>query len=248
MTSDTPADNPLSTQPETVRRKRPRNLAQQLVTELSRRIEAGELNPGDKLPTESAIMEDQGVSRTVVREALQRLQASGLVETRHGVGTFVLNRPLLQTSNLLKVSSDSLQDAIDILELRISLEVEAAGLAAERRTRKQMDTIRAALDALVQSEQVGDGEAAGREDSRFHISIAQATGNHYFIDVMNHLRESIGPLIRAPRIEPVRLNHEHSEICAAIERQDSASARAAMRLHLVNSRERLISLAKEKQG
>jgi len=73
-------------------RKR-RSLAQELVTVLSEQIRDGQLKRGDKLPTESAIMEAHGVSRTVVREAISRLQAAGQVETRHGIGTFVLDTP-----------------------------------------------------------------------------------------------------------------------------------------------------------
>ena len=68
-------------------RRKPRSLAQELVTVLTERIRDGHLKRGDKLPTESAIMEEQGVSRTVVREAISRLQAAGQVETRHGIGT-----------------------------------------------------------------------------------------------------------------------------------------------------------------
>src|SRR5690606_27580286 len=71
-------------------RRRARGLAHALVEEFARRIQAGELKPGDKLPTESEIVRAQGVSRTVVREAISRLQAGGLVETRHGIGSFVL--------------------------------------------------------------------------------------------------------------------------------------------------------------
>ena len=74
-------------------RRKHRSLAQELVAELSQRIRDGLIKRGEKLPTESAIMEEQGVSRTVVREALSRLQAAGLVETRHGIGTFVLDTP-----------------------------------------------------------------------------------------------------------------------------------------------------------
>ncbi|RYY77530.1 MAG: FadR family transcriptional regulator, partial [Comamonadaceae bacterium] len=71
-------------------RRRPRSLAHDVVDALSGRIREGSLAPGVKLPTEAAIMEEFGVSRTVVREAISRLQAAGLVETRHGVGTFVV--------------------------------------------------------------------------------------------------------------------------------------------------------------
>ncbi len=73
-------------------RKR-RSLAQELVTVLTEQIRDGQLKRGDKLPTESAIMDTHGVSRTVVREAISRLQAAGQVETRHGIGTFVLDTP-----------------------------------------------------------------------------------------------------------------------------------------------------------
>ena len=74
-------------------RRRGRTLAEEVVQALSEEIRQGQLKPGDKLPTESEVMASFGVSRTVVREALSRLQASGLVETRHGIGTFVLERP-----------------------------------------------------------------------------------------------------------------------------------------------------------
>ena len=67
-------------------RRKPRSLAQELVTVLTERIRSGQLKRGDKLPTESQIMVEEGVSRTVVREAISRLQAAGQVETRHGIG------------------------------------------------------------------------------------------------------------------------------------------------------------------
>ncbi|WP_343222704.1 FadR/GntR family transcriptional regulator [Marinobacterium ramblicola] len=241
--------NQSSTEPTTdsePKRKRPRKLAQTLVAEISRQITDGELCPGDKLPTETAIMERHGVSRTVVREALQRLQVAGLVETRHGVGTFVLEPPL-DASNFLQVSIDSVRDTIAILEFRLGLEVEAVGLAAERRTAQQMKQIRDTLESLKRYESEGDAEMAGREDARFHILIAEATDNRYYVDVMHHVRSSIGPLVSVHRTDPQRLNHEHEEVCAAMERKDSYSARAAMRLHLVNSKERLLKLVKERQ-
>ncbi|MGM3346952.1 FadR/GntR family transcriptional regulator, partial [Bacillus cereus group sp. BC23] len=67
-------------------RRRARSLAQDVVDALTAQIENGALRPGDKLPTETEVMAAQGVSRTVVREAISRMQASGLIETRHGIG------------------------------------------------------------------------------------------------------------------------------------------------------------------
>ena len=107
-------------------RKR-RSLAQELVTVLSEQIRDGLLKRGDKLPTEAAIMEAHGVSRTVVREAISRLQAAGQVETRHGIGTFVLDTPSPSGFRIDPATIVTLRDVLAILELRISLEVESAG-------------------------------------------------------------------------------------------------------------------------
>ncbi|MGE8495904.1 MAG: FadR/GntR family transcriptional regulator [Pseudomonas sp.] len=233
-----------SAQPR-VRRKH-RSLAQELVAELSQQIREGVIKRGDKLPTESAIMEAQGVSRTVVREALSRLQASGLVETRHGIGTFVLDTPSPSGFRIDPATIVTLREVLAILELRISLEVESAGLAAQRRSPEQLAAMRAALDALGYSAaHSGDAVAS---DFQFHLTIAEATGNRYFTDIMSHLGTSIIPRTRlnSARIAHddqqhylARLSREHEQIFEAIARQDSDAARAAMRLHLTNSRERL---------
>jgi GntR family transcriptional repressor for pyruvate dehydrogenase complex len=229
--------------PDGTQRKRPHKLAQTLVNELTSQIAEGRLQPGDKLPTESAIMAQQSVSRTVVREALQRLQAAGLVETRHGVGTFIIAKPS-DASPLPDVIVDSVQDAVAILELRLSLEIETAGLAAERRTEAQLHAIREALKTLQQCE-ARDDQAAANADLQFHLRSAEATGNHYFIDIMNHLKDSLVP---RKRIQSERVNHEHEEVVAAIARRDSYAARAAMRLHLTNSRERFLTLNSDSRG
>ena len=104
-----------------------RSLAQGVVEQISAVIRQGMLKPGDKLPTESSLMSQHGVSRTVVREAISHLQAAGLVQTRHGIGTFVLERPQaglgLEAENML-----TLRDVLSILELRIGVETETAGL------------------------------------------------------------------------------------------------------------------------
>ncbi|WP_263261083.1 FadR/GntR family transcriptional regulator [Pseudomonas entomophila] len=227
-------------------RKKPRSLAQELVAVLSERIRNGELKRGDKLPTESAIMEEQGVSRTVVREAISRLQAAGQVETRHGIGTFVLDTPSPSGFRIDPATIVTLRDVLAVLELRISLEVESAGLAAARRTEAQLLSMREALDAL--NESAAHATDAVVSDFQFHLRIALATGNRYFTDIMSHLGTSIIPRTRlnSARLAHddqqhymTRLSREHEEIYDAIARQDADAARAAMRLHLTNSRERL---------
>jgi GntR family transcriptional regulator, transcriptional repressor for pyruvate dehydrogenase complex len=235
-------------------RKR-RSLAQELVTVLSEQIRDGELKRGDKLPTESAIMEAHGISRTVVREAISRLQAAGQVETRHGIGTFVLDTPSPSGFRIDPATVVTLGDVLAILELRISLEVESAGLAAQRRSDEQLAAMRAALDELEALNAIGSDAAAA--DFQFHLQIALATGNRYFTDIMSHLGTSIIPRARLNSARIVRddqqqylqrLGREHEDIYAAIARQDGESARAAMRLHLTNSRERLRQAHEEAQA
>ncbi len=131
-------------------RRRGRTLAEEVVGNLTDSIQQGQIKPGDKLPTESEIMATLGVSRTVVREALSRLQASGLVETRHGIGTFVLARPV-ETHSPFRIDPSAMVTAMDVLamlEFRVSLEAEAASPAATRRSDEQLTAIRRALDDM----------------------------------------------------------------------------------------------------
>lgn len=114
--------------------RKPGGLAIQLVTAVTEQIRSGQLKAGDKLPTEAAIMKDFGVSRTVVREAISRLQASGRVDTRHGVGTFVLPKSEHPSFRIDAEHMGTLREVIALLEFRISIETEAAALAAVRRT------------------------------------------------------------------------------------------------------------------
>lgn len=234
-------------------RQRGRGLAHGLVEDLSLKIRDGALRPGDKLPTESEIMQAFGVSRTVVREALSKLQAGGLVETHHGVGTFVLQP---RSGGVFRLDPSDVATSVDVLavlELRVSLETESAGLAATRRTAEQLLAMREALDDFERNLAVAGNTVA--PDFRFHLQIAQATGNPYFADIMSHLGTTIIPRTRINAIRNhdrggeylTRVNREHEEIYAAIARRDAEAARAAMRIHLTNSRERL-RMAQEAAG
>ncbi|MEJ8853907.1 FadR/GntR family transcriptional regulator [Variovorax robiniae] len=234
-------------------RRRARGLAHGLVEDLSDKIRNQVLRPGDKLPTESEIMQAYSVSRTVVREALSKLQAAGLVETHHGVGTFVLQP---RAGGVFRLDPGEIAASVDVLavlELRISLETESAGLAASRRTEEQLVAMRQALEDFQHN--VATAGDTVSPDFRFHLQIAQATGNPYFADIMSHLGTTIIPRTRISAIRNIdrggaylsRVNREHEEIYAAIARRDPESARAAMRIHLTNSRERLRVAQEEAQ-
>jgi DNA-binding FadR family transcriptional regulator len=226
-------------------RRRPRNLALALVDALEDRIRDGRLAPGSKLPTEGEFMQEFGVSRTVVREALSRLQTSGWVETRHGVGTFVVGLGDAAPFRIDREQLNTLHDVVALLELRIGMETEAAGLAAQRRTDENLAAMRSALNAFAEAVEA-HGEAVG-PDFQFHLEIARATQNAHFTGLMNYLGATIIPRARlngaeAPSADQReylrRVNSEHESILDAIASRDQEAARAAMRTHLANSRER----------
>src|SRR6187551_1756586 len=130
----------------------PRRLTAELVARLTADITSGKLAPGSRLPTEQEMIAATGVSRTVIREAVAALRADRLVVTRQGVGAFVaenVRRPF-------RVDFDehsSLRDVLNVMELRTGVEVEAAGLAAERASAGQIKKIGerfAAIDASIE--------------------------------------------------------------------------------------------------
>ena len=226
-------------------RQRTRSLAHGLVEDLSDKIRNQALKPEDKLPTEAALMQAYGVSRTVVREAISKLQAARLVETRHGIGTFVLGLGDAPGFKITPEQLGTLQDVIAVLELRIGLETEAAALAAQRRSQANLVAMRQALDAVSQAVEAGQDSVP--PDFQFHLEIARATQNSHFTDLMSSLGNTIIPRARLEAPNTVseerraylrRVNGEHESIFDAIASQDPDAARAAMRTHLANSRER----------
>jgi DNA-binding FadR family transcriptional regulator len=208
-------------------------------------INEGRIQPGQKIPSETEIIAALGVSRSVVREAVSHMQAAGLVETFQGKGTFaVAGAP--QRMGLDPGSVDSMHDVLALLELRIMLEAESAGLAASRHTEAQLAQVKATLADFIECCRAGGPTAEA--DSAFHLAIARASNNRYLCDVLQHMADNFLPRARArtsllsrdaPAVYIERVMREHEDICTAIARRDGESARAAMRTHLANSRERL---------
>lgn len=228
--------------------RRQRGLVPEIVTALEADIHEDRLQPGQKLPTESELMNRFEVSRTVVREAISRLQASGLVETRHGIGTFVMApREVQPAFRIAPEDFATAADVVSLLELRISLESEAASLAAQRREEGHLENMAAALVAFEASIHEEESDAVP-SDFQFHMEVARATGNRHFADLMTYLGTMIIPRTRINTANSApegrlayleRVHHEHESIYRAIRDRDAESARAAMRTHLTNSRERL---------
>lgn len=222
------------------------SLSQRIAETVQERIRAGAYGPGEKLPTEHALIGEFGVSRTVIREAIANLRANGLVNPRQGVGVFVTDQPFAQPFTLEAGTGDALYEAVAVLELRIALEVETAGLAAARRTPQLVATMREALGKMDAAIAAGDDAIA--QDLAFHRAIASATGNYHFVNLFNYLGEFLMPrarlntslIARESRGDYLRhINEEHERVFEAIAAGDSEAARGAMRLHLMGSKERL---------
>jgi len=222
------------------------SLAERLVTELAGEIRQGKFRPGERLPTEGQVVSRFGVSRTVVREALSRLQAAGLVETRHGVGTFVARSRKQSGFRADAAEIATVVDLLGMLELRIAVESEAAAIAARRRTQAQLEAMRSALDDF--TARLDAGTDTGEADFRFHQLVSEATDNSYFEGFMASLgpkavpRTNLklpGAAVSHQREYLATVNREHADIFDAIARGDADGARAAMRNHIGNGRERL---------
>ena len=223
------------------------SLTDKVIATVSGDIQRGVLRPGDKVPTELALMKQLSVSRSVVREAMSRLQAAKIVETRHGVGTFILDAKQAEAVTLQAADLSNMLDVMAIIEFRIDMEAAAAALAATRRTEQHLKHIAASLERFELELQRGSTDTVAH-DVDFHLQIARASGNRYFFDVLSQLGRGVSPRTRLGSAEIAELDRadhlrsvltEHQMIYEAIVRRDADDARAAMRMHLSNSRERL---------
>ena len=219
-------------------------LSQRVVSGLKDKILAGDLPPGAKLPSEAALLEEYAVSRTVVREAVTRLRAEGLIETQQGRGSFVLAVPEPSSFTVESSAIRSQRDVLAMMDFRLGIESEAAAIAAAHRNG---DDEAAINEALVSFTGAGH-EGAVQADFAFHLAIARATHNRFYIELL----DSLGPMmILLPRTRlgsaysmtdathVERVQREHDNVAAAVLAGDADTARSAMRVHLGNTRRRV---------
>jgi DNA-binding FadR family transcriptional regulator len=231
-----------------------RKLSRRLFEQLAEQIKSGRLAPGARLPTEQALTRAARVSRTVVREAVAALRAEGLVVTRQGVGAFVSADPQRAPFRIEPERMQSLDDILGVMELRLGVEIESAGLAAERGSKPQIRAIGAALEAIERAAEAG--RSAVDEDLEFHRAIAEATGNPEFPRFLQFIGRHLIPRrtitglperMGGERAYLELIQEEHRRIHEAIEAGDARGAREAMRRHLIRSLERYRKLAAEQK-
>lgn len=218
------------------------SLTDALFHKLETRILSGEIPPGTQLPTQKELAETEGVSRTVVREAVSRLAAQGLIRSRQGSGVFVADTARYQAFQVTRDELAELSDVIKLLEMRLAVETEMAALAAARRTTADIGAIRDALRRM--DDVTDDPEAAARADSAFHLAIAKATQNDYYVRLVDFLGVRLVPprnlYLRDGSEEDhaayaAKVRAEHEAVLDAIVRMDSAKARDAARHHMQES-------------
>jgi len=220
-------------------------LAERVVSALRGRVMAGEFAPGQKLPTENQLSAMFGVSRTVVREAIATLAADGLVAPRQGAGVFVMERPTRAFAAIGAGDGTRISNALNVLEVRMGIEIESAGLAALRRNSAQEARIQEAFFEFERLRAVG--QPTGKTDFAFHRAIAAATNNPFYVEVLDALGSRTIPCdVTSPwgtdsvltREYQEGLQREHLAILRAISQGDADAARDAMRAHLSASQQR----------
>lgn len=209
---------------------RPR-LYEVIVEQLCAYIADNDLSQGDRLPAERDLAAKLGVSRASVSQALVALEVQGVLSVRHGDGAILVRRPSEERAiRALREHADRIPD---IIEARVALEVNLAGLAAARRTDAEMAAIDAAIATMEAEVQAGDRGVLG--DEMFHEAITTAAHS----SLLAKLMREISGLIRETRIESLsqqgrpRASLEgHRRIADAVRKQDSDEASRAMADHI----------------
>lgn len=209
---------------------------QRLAAQIAAQISAGEFAMGDRLPSERALADGYGVSRTSVREAIIALEVQGLVEVRLGSGIYVsATAAAAAAAGPLQFSGTP--GPFELLRARCLVESEVAALAAETRKDTDLDRIFAALAAM--REHMDNKAANEAADRQFHLRIAEATGNSVLVETVAAMWQRTGnPMwsrmdehFHTPALR-VASQEDHERVLAALVARDPAAARVAMRAHL----------------
>lgn len=211
----------------------------QVREQLEQAIRSGEYGVGDRLPSERELTAMFGVSRVSVREAIRSLEAVGLVEVRHGMGTTVADPSRRATRDLSGWMRANRGEVLELLRVRGALDEVAGQEAAEHQDLDAIAAIRTAHEAFEQEAPTSSAERLAELDMAFHLAVAEASGSKLLHDLLaelhHHLAESRAVFFM-PRERALASAREHEEILAAIEKGDGATARRATKAHIASVR------------
>lgn len=226
-------------------------VTEEVIKRLIELVNNGTVRPGERLPSERELMEQLGVGRSSVREALRTLTLAGLLETRPGSGTYVT----CDISNFIAEQVDwsvllGKHELLELYEVRSPLEIQAAALASERGSPDDIERLERAIHQL---EFRGEELASQVEaDLAFHTTIAEAANNKVLLRLVSSLRALLSGTIRlSTAATETRMStvEEHRAILLAIKARDAEEARRAMARHMeISRRLALQSLDKGEEG
>lgn len=233
---------------------RTRKIYEEIVDQIRDLIARGELKPGDRLPAERVLVERLKVSRASIREAISALELMGILEVRSGEGTYVRKlRSEAVVAPLAWMITMEKGTVLELLEVRKFLEVQAAGMAAQRADENELRELALALDDL--KAEVNNPTSDGSSDHRFHYSITRATKNKLMIRLMDAISDLMGYLLKTSRSKlyegkytPALLYEEHSKIYEAIKAGDVMAARERMLAHLTGVEEEILKSFDNEEG
>ncbi|WP_055693865.1 FadR/GntR family transcriptional regulator [Streptomyces prasinopilosus] len=198
-------------------------LSEQVISALRAQIVSGEWPVGTRIPTEPELVEQLGVARNTVREAVRALAHNGLLDIRQGSGTYVV-----ATSELAGVMHRRFADADPghIAELRSALEASAARLAARRRTAKDLEQLDALLRRREEAWAAGEAEPFVAADATFHLAVVAASHNDVLTTLYADLSEVLRDWLRddVGRELTPRTHMDHSRLLDAVRAGDAATA------------------------
>jgi GntR family transcriptional repressor for pyruvate dehydrogenase complex len=202
-------------------------------------IESGELNVGDRLPGQRELAEKLNVGRSTVREAIRSLEALGLLETRFGLGTYVVRATPFPLENSLNAwLAENKGKVIKIFEVREALESKAAGLAAVNAGSEEIRLLKDALLAMATAISENDQVRIAELDYQFHDVIGHAASNEVLYQMIENICSVLAVSRNAVLALPgraARSLQEHWKIAEAIEAADADGAREAMIRHITNA-------------
>ena len=223
--------------PPTLKPIKPKRISDQVFDQLRELIFRGEFKTGDKILTERELAEAFSVSRTSVRDAINKLVVMGLLEQRQGQGTFVCT-PENRDKNLIGTMVES-QDAsiTDLLEVRMGLECNAAALAAARAVDKDFKFMEKSIEEM--QKEVASGRLGTEADAAFHMAIAYATQNPLQVFIMKNFYDFLftGIKVNLEGLYQIPANiktiqEQHKVIFQAILDHDPEAAHRAMKRHI----------------
>jgi GntR family transcriptional regulator, transcriptional repressor for pyruvate dehydrogenase complex len=220
---------------------KPKKIYEEVAEAIYEMIRSGQIKPGDKLDSVQQLAENFQVGRSAIREALTSLRALGLVDMKHGEGTYVkefeTDQITFPLSTAILMNKD---DIAHLLEVRKIIEIGSAAAAANKRTSQHLASMERALEEMKGAN--GDEELGEKADLQFHLALAEASQNPLLMNLMNQVSGLMGETMKETRrvwlfskqTSLERLYDEHLAIYEAVKDQDEERARNFMLVHLEN--------------